>query len=674
MYFENAVRQHLQANPALQQRAIHNRPADVAAVRALAQAAVNVELFTIPLYMTAMYSLQGMHAITGDNALYKGRLWPGMSTSAKVQTANQQCFNTIFSVFIQEMLHLQLASNIFNALTKNAPENQCSPCFTSPLLQDPGTLGWHCYGETKTTIPHIINLKDTTVYQSVTVSLGEVNDNTVALFLAIEEPADVLQTLILDSKRGDYLVTKGPLSEQVPFDGWTADNTEKDLPMFGTIAAMYECLALYLNLEYSDGTTLIEALYKPDSIQNDLFNTESEGHCSPEFPHLNTVIDAGSAVEAKAQILTMMDAITDQGEGSTLKVQGPQVAVRPQGMVGDAVKPNYQPDFNALKNDYVSYNDDGQKVESADAHARFFGGVVDHYDRFQQVRGLLESGQLTTWSQWHNASDQPRSWQASMLELEGAAPIAGIPTAEEVAGALNRLNAPDSRDGNLELFSRVAAGAIAGITTVLNDYWSTPNTDFPFPSMAGSGDRISICWAVFGQAPDLSLGQFERHSGDSAPLYHACQGLDYGDSAEGNQCASKEVFHTCRGSNACKGEGGCGFVQSTKGGSGCNAMVAKTGDDELYTAPGDNFCGSYGGCAVPISASQRFPKSGTMALYQLFADKDSVKLEQTLSFDEGDSVYATAWKAYEKVMASEGKPAGNAPEASDLRLAFPPST
>ena len=37
---------------------------DRAALRAIAQAAVEVELFTIPLYLTTLYSIQGMHQIT----------------------------------------------------------------------------------------------------------------------------------------------------------------------------------------------------------------------------------------------------------------------------------------------------------------------------------------------------------------------------------------------------------------------------------------------------------------------------------------------------------------------------------------------------------------------------------------------------------------------------------
>jgi hypothetical protein len=108
-------------------------------LRAIAQAAVDVELFTIPLYMTSLYSIQGMHAITGQgNDFYQGRLWPGSKTSANPVTANEQAFNLVFSVFIQEMLHLQMAANMATVLG-------VSPNFTDTALQD-DRHGWTCYG------------------------------------------------------------------------------------------------------------------------------------------------------------------------------------------------------------------------------------------------------------------------------------------------------------------------------------------------------------------------------------------------------------------------------------------------------------------------------------------------------------------------------------------------
>ena len=131
-----------------------NLTTDLAALKAIAQAAIDVELFTIPLYMTSLYSIEGMHEInSANNRLYLGRLWPGAKTSAAPANSNETAFNIVFSVFIQEMLHLQMAANMASVVG-------IKPDFTSPALQDE-RHGWTCYGPDKSVIPNIIDLKDT---------------------------------------------------------------------------------------------------------------------------------------------------------------------------------------------------------------------------------------------------------------------------------------------------------------------------------------------------------------------------------------------------------------------------------------------------------------------------------------------------------------------------------
>lgn len=258
-----------------------------------------------------------------------------------------------------------------------------------------------------------------------------------------------------------------------------------------------------------------------------------------------------------------------------------------------------------------------------------------------------------------------------------------LPSAQSVAKALNNLNSEDGRKTNFEMMSHVAAGAIAGITTVLNDYWSDRKIEFPFPSMAGSGDRISICWAIFGRAPDLSLGECERKPESQRDyLYHACQGMALRPNPvkpdDPNSCASNEVFHTCRGSNNCKAEGGCGFVQKASStGGGCNTVTAQQGstDPQYYSPPADNACGGRGGCAVPISASQLFPESGEMPIYRLAPNQKPEQVpDEFVNFSYGDSVYDIAWQAYSKALEAEGGTPETKPAPSDFRLAFPPST
>ncbi len=645
---------------------------DIAAIREIAQAAVDVELFTIPLYMTSLYSIQGMHQITSrGNDFYKGRLWPGPAPSANPQTANEIAFNIIFSVFIQEMLHLQLASNIATAIG-------VIPTYTKSKALQNDDHGWICYGPTHTVIPYIIDLKDTKEHKDVVVNLGPVSEDQLKLFLAIEEPEKVAKDYIDPDKLHKYF-------PQVPFAGWAP---KQPLPMFGTIGWMYQCYKDYLDIEYSDGSSLWKAVFNPGAQQNDMFNNfVAGGHPMREFMGFESTVALSYPDIAKDQIVQMMNAITDQGEGATLKFRLMQA--RALNLL-QAVAPSYQSSQPALESDYPSFSDTGELEASADAEARYENDKHDHYERFQMVAAMLPK--IVTWPQWL-ASHGP--WKAEDLQTPdypGPGPC-DLPTTQQTADALNTLA---QTPANYTLLTQAAIGAIAGVTTVLNDYWNAKAQAkkpvlFPMPSMGGSGDRMAICWAVFGKVPDLSIG-LAPPAKDT--LFHACQALDLNGQGT-NDCANIAIFHTCKGSNDCRAQGGCGFVQVFNTGTapsncssklkaetmlevrtfgGCNPFAAGP-----YSAPSDNKCASFGGCAVPISAYQLYPKSGHMQLFDFVQEGGSWKSVEidgaTVIFGKGMSVHAVAYKAYQQVMQHRGKtvPATPAPP-NTLRLAFPPST
>jgi len=137
-----------------------------------------------------------------------------------------------------------------------------------------------------------------------------------------------------------------------------------------------------------------------------------------------------------------------------------------------------------------------------------------------------------------------------------------------------------------------------------------------------------------------------------------------------------EIFHTCRGSNNCHAQGGCGFVQPVGGGGNCGSAVVTRGGVEggvgggcglppqnLYSAPSDNKCSGFGGCAVPISASQVLPNAGRMQLYDFVPDDSgkggwmSVAFGDPMIYQRGEKVHDVAYRAYQAVMAHRGKPA-----------------
>jgi hypothetical protein len=661
--------------PELKQRAPENKDLDKAALQALAQAAINVELFTIPLYMISMYSIQGMHQITSSkNDFYQGRLWPGAAPSRAPESdpatsTNALAFNHFFSVFIDEMLHLELASNIAKALG-------VMPTYNSPMLQDKN-FGWTCYADT-TVLPHILDFQDTIApYTNIKVKLDALTLAQNQLFLAIEENEDDARSIIDPDKIGNYFPS-------VPFKNWTTDNTEVNLPMFGTIGWMYKCLWQYMEIEYTDGTNLFEYAFNRGTLERDLFNVSNSYH-KAEYPKMPTMaageINSQNAME---NILNMVNAITDQGEGAGVAEWIRQM----RGQLEYApVEGEFQPDEAALNFNYPNYTDTGtQNNPSGNTVARSKNGGLDHHDRFLKIDELLKTGKVVTWNQWHESGNK---WTAELLKTTGYDLNKWpLPPAEDIAAALNNLKGVS---GNYDIFSQVAAGSIAGITRVLSGFWTNEKTSFPSPSMYGSGDRVSICWAVFGQFPDITKGITEKTVGT---LYHACQALDL--DASGNSCAPVAVFHSCRGSNACKAEGGCGFVQvvgETK--ILCGSKVLKEnlmpvqalqGILKFYSAPSDNACAGSGGCAIPISASQLYPlpdsskpdeKTGKMELYDFVGEtSEPEKLPDDLTYSMGDKVYDIAWNAYIEVLKHrKTNPLPEKPSVdSDLRLAFPPST
>lgn len=750
---------------------------DTLVVRWIAQAAVNVELFTIPLYMTSLYSITGMHPITSQgNSFYKGRQWPGAKTSASFEHkpgkkgwGNKKAFNIVFSVFIQEMLHLQMAANLATSIG-------AVPSFTATALQS-GDHGWTCYGPRLTRIPGVVDLTDTNRFKDVKVNVGPLDEERIKLFLAIEQPQETAEKDIVRNQERYF--------PKVPFKYTTVAELDAHI-LFGSIGYMYQCYRDYLLITYEDGSRLWDHVMDASGQQNDLFNNFSfPGHPMREFMGFETTIALTDPEIALKQALNMMNAITDQGEGATLGARyddkGQRLKDDAAKLVQGAVSPHYCPDRDALASDYPSYSQTGKLIPSSDAAARADNDGIDHYTRFREIEDIRGSGGLETWDQ----SPRIGKWTAADLTTEGYDPKDnpyGLATPEQIAHALNSLkNGADSAAG-FQKMSQAVCGAIKGVTTVLDSYWNPAGAtvSFPFPSMAGSGDRMSTAWAVFGRTPDLSVGVGEP---DSSIVNHACQGLDVaevGGKWGTNACAQTSIYHTCRGSNLCKGQGGCGFVQLTSGGgscggasSGCGSAASKTSNapkanpvagggcgtqtavkgggcsavtmrtygglcgtptpsptptpsGPMYTAPSDNICGGFGGCAVPISALQLYPKAGTMEVWALAgsskpvlcgtpkptpspsgcgapqakADKNlcgtpspspsptpsgcgapSSKKIATIDFKEGDKVEDIAFQAFAKVVAYKvnGDPdkpvAGLVQQApNDLRLAYPPST
>jgi hypothetical protein len=687
-------------------RDIAFRETDEKALHALVQSAVNVELFTIPLYMTALYSLQGMHEINSEkSSVYKGRIWPGMSASSKTINSNQLAYNAVFSVFVAEMLHLQIVSNLAKAVNYD-------PKFTCEPLQDEKTFAWKCYSPDSSVLPGILDFKDTNK-PNIRVNIGPMNLAQMDLFLAIEQTEKDARHMMTE----EMFQTK--YNQPAPYENWKPG---QPLPWFGSIGNMYLQLWKYLSIKYTDGKTLWDVVFAKSIqaanpgvdikggdnkalcpfLQQEVFNP---GRINPkdvdknEYPGMPTSINTLNSEKALLEVLNMINGITDQGEGAGVikkildkvseswGLEAPLTlkSLRASGNLM-AVQNQFQPSCPVLRRKYRSYNSDGVEVDSAKANARGVFGKMDHFETFEFVKTLIESGGISTWDQWHAEGNE---WNAAMLQTAGYTPdpASKLPTTEDIAKALNRLKQEDPRNENYDMFSRTSTGAIAGVTRVLNDYFKNPKVDFPFPSMVGSGDRMSICWAVFGKIPDITLGivaKGEEPYNRNVHLYHACQGMNLDENPDAgcdlDSCAPSQLFHACKGSNDCKAEGGCGFVHSAgTSGGGCGGSTV--GNPPPFSPPSDNGCGASGGCAVPISASQMYPDLPPETAYEMqlhdFGTAPAYTPEAfaIMDYAKGDLVYDVAWKAYTEVLKKRNVfPIPDKPQPSDLRLAFPPST
>jgi hypothetical protein len=198
------------------------------------QAAVDVELWTIPLYLTSLYSIKVLDK--GDQAKYP--------YIAKL----------IESVVIEEMLHLQLISNVCNALGY------------TPQMNIP------TYNQAEG-IP-FISRSVPPLYQSYQVQLGGLNKNQMQLFCVIELPEPK---------------TAPDWSTQIKYN---------------SIGELYQALEIAVNAQW-------DSLYVGDEN-----NTKQQANFGDFIDKYKTGKGFSQVVNSLDSALTAMKVIVDQGEGS----------------------------------------------------------------------------------------------------------------------------------------------------------------------------------------------------------------------------------------------------------------------------------------------------------------------------------------------------------------------
>lgn len=122
--------------------------------------------------------------------------------------------------------------------------------------------------------------------QDLRVNATELNKEQTLLFMLIEETEENAKKIIQEQYLEPNKDTKRPkYFEQAPYDWWKPDYTEKNLPLFGSIGHMYLSYWDYIQIQYDDGTSLLDYA----TIQRDYFN-ERPGN--KDYQHNSQVLRA----------------------------------------------------------------------------------------------------------------------------------------------------------------------------------------------------------------------------------------------------------------------------------------------------------------------------------------------------------------------------------------------
>lgn len=217
------------------------------------QKAVYLELWTIPIYLTAAYSLQ----VPGTSAQNPPHQTLVRTTRNPNYSREQLAFNGIYSVAIQEMLHLELAANLFNSLFA---AKGYFPKFTGEWIPQYDKFpAW--------------------IESNVSVQLGPANAEQLALMAAIETPEPK---------------TDGePNGPQARYD---------------SIGQFYKSIEQGLEQRWS-------ALYRSDVDHRQKSEFSDPAYKDTDYAGINSMITGDSATALKLAKAAIR-AIVDQGEGS----------------------------------------------------------------------------------------------------------------------------------------------------------------------------------------------------------------------------------------------------------------------------------------------------------------------------------------------------------------------
>ncbi len=452
---------------------------DMETIRGLIELASAVELFTIPLYMSALYS------IPGREVKQDGSVFPFMGPSEKYPLkglAEQRSYNAVYSVYIQEMLHLQLALNISNILGANVALSQPS---YPPNANDHNWIP--CLGKLAD-----LNPEKYPEFSNIDVKLGPLDENAINLFMAIELPDE------------DSLVPP-------PTIPLTCSPSEISGLTFGGIGNLYHIIEQYMDFTYpsSDNKTLFQLCYA-DAIQEAKKHTGSIVQINQftgrsAYSHMTLELTPGaSPTLAVGQVKDMINGIISEGEGS-----------------------------KRSNNNFVSSN---YRADSSDIPVDALWNKYSHWSRFEYVKTLVPV--VETWPQWLKCN----TWKWEDLVVDH---LAVTPKQQKLAEARavawndkdtgTELNAilNSTFDRFLKTLNdfwngtdknNFPMGAMSAISSRVTSVWAAGHVpEFKKPQHTPTGDNLHACQ---GLNTTQENGKPAGTCDCSTAVQHSCSGTN----------------------------------------------------------------------------------------------------------------------------------------------------
>jgi len=537
--------------------------ADAQLLKQHLQALVQVEFLTIPLYLTAVYSFT-------DAAL----AYSPDGKSTPLYDAQQE----VLSVAVQEMLHLQLASNLCNAFGVTPEIPQLAVAAGQVIV-----------------VPHL----EPTPGTPFTTTIGNL-PAVLPTLIAIEKPAP-----------GDF----PPPNSQVIY------KSIADL-YHATLTLLNRYLLAYANLDNAD-----DPHFQPSHLQVNYATFKST------YPGIPTI-------DARSDVGTVANAVTDQGEGGLVAASaGRRYSSAASGEVLPQFQPVAGSRFarwGALSH-YQRFLDVQTVIANiaAGATSQIAPSPGNPYLPSGQPMFYLPNGErsadLPSWAPAAAVLQQAASTIWSFLT---DAMQNGFASGTLQPNSGQTSSTPGFNDAMLAF--KYITPMLWQWGQVIGYQYTSGVTPQQTQQAMDQADPLSLFhW-------DATTAQLRAQWAQQNLELNACQGLNqcsgrgWGGiaTAKGNGACATADLHTCGGNNDCSAQGGCGFLSSVTGGGLLNAV------DQWV--PSENVGAATGGCQSPIGTAQVFDRTAGPSIDEQTGEAWTAAAKAQLKALIGTSVWQQA--------------------------------